>query len=261
MSITIRTNIASATAFANVARAGRGLTSTFARVSSGLRIASASDDDAGLAIADKLDAQARSGRQVLRNINDGISALQVADGAVSEIVQIATRLRELAVQAANGIIDTELDALSLEFQRIVNNTSFNGIDLLNTNDDLTVQVGTRSGGTNQISLTRVDLFDDAPNLEMDSAANALTAITDLDEYMTVLGTIRANYGAGLNRLESALRNMENYTLNTTAAESRIRDADMAFETAQMTKFRVMQEAGIASLAQANISPTSLLFLL
>jgi flagellin len=272
MSITLRSNVASATAFNNVNRAGRGLTSTFARVSSGLRIASAADDAAGLGIAERLDAQARSGRQAARNINDGISALQVADGAASEIGDVLKRMRELAVQARNGTLDAnartnlnaEFTSLRDEITRIADNTNFNNTALTNTADALTIQVGTNAGGTNLIGVNRANLT--ATSLGVGASVvgtegGADAAITAIDGALNTLATGRTTFGTGINRLESALRTMENYVLNTGAAESRIRDADMAFETAQMSRFQVMQQAGIAALAQANQGAQAFLRLL
>lgn len=261
MSITVRTNIAAATAFNNVNRAGRGLTDTFARVSSGLRITRAADDAAGLAVAESLDAEARSARQAMRNTNDGISAVQIAEGATGEVAEILKRMRELAVQSSSetlsnnerGFIDSEFDDLNSEITRIANNTEFNGVSLTDgSNSSLDVQVGTGSGANNRVSVDFGNLTSlGLGSAGLDTAANAQSAIDTID---TALGTVngyRSDYGAAQNRLESSLNTMENYAVNLSAAESRIRDADMAFETAEMTKYQVMQQAGIAALSQAN----------
>jgi flagellin len=271
MSVTVRTNIASATASNFVARAGRGLTDTFARVSSGLRITRAADDAAGLAVAEGLDAEARSARQAMRNTNDGISAVQIAEGATSEVSDILKRMRELAVQSASGTlsntergyIDGEFDELNAEITRIANNTEFNGVSLTDgTPSNLEIQVGTSSDANSRITvdfgnLTALGLG----TAGLDTQANAQNAIDTIDDALGTVNGFRATYGAAQNRLESSLRTMENYTLNVTAAESRIRDADMAYETAQMSKYQVLQQAGIAAQAQANGATQSALRLI
>lgn len=261
MSITVRTNIAAATAFNNVNRAGRGLTDTFARVSSGLRISKAADDAAGLAVAETLDAEARSARQAMRNTNDGISAVQIAEGATAEVGDILKRMRELAIQSSNetlsnterGYIDGEFDELNGEITRIANNTEFNGIALTEgSNGTLDIQVGTGGTANDRVTVNFGNLTSlGLGTAGLDTAANARTAIGTIDNAIGTVNGYRSDYGAGQNRLESSLRTMENYALNITGAESRIRDADMAFETAEMTKYQVMQQAGIAALSQAN----------
>ena len=271
MSITVRTNIASATAYNNVSRAGRGLTDTFARVSSGLRISKAADDAAGLALAETLDAESRSGRQAMRNTNDGISAVQIAEGATAEVGDLLKRMRELAVQSSNetlsnterGYIDGEFDELNSEITRIANNTEFNGVTLTDGSDtQLEIQVGTGGTANDRVAVNFGDLSSlGLGTAGLDTAANARTAIDTIDTAIGTVNSYRADYGSGQNRLETSLRTMENYTLNTKAAESRIRDADMAYETAEMSKFQVMQQAGIAALAQANGAQQSFLRLI
>jgi len=271
MSITMRTNIASATAYNNVARAGRGLSDTFARVSSGLRISKAADDAAGLALAETLDAEARSARQAMRNTNDGISAVQIAEGATNEVADMLKRMRELAVQSSNetlsnterGYIDSEFDELNGEITRIANNTEFNGVTLTDgSNSTLDIQVGTGGTANDRVTVNFGDLTSlGLGTAGLDTAANARTAIDTLDTALGTVNSYRSDYGAGQNRLDTSLRTMENYALNTTAAESRVRDADMAYETAQMSKFQVMQQAGIAALAQANGAQQSFLRLI
>jgi flagellin len=261
MSITVRTNIAAATAGGNVARAGRGLADTFARVSSGLRITKAADDAAGLAVAETLDAQARSARQASRNTNDGISAIQIAEGATSEVAEILKRMRELAVQSSSGTlgntergyINTEFSSLNDEITRIANNTEFNGVNLTDgSSATIDIQVGTGSGANNRVGVEFGDLTSlGLGTADLSTDANAQTAIDTIDAALGTVNTFRSSYGASQNRLESSLNSLENYTLNVTDAESRIRDADMAYETAQMTKYQVMQQAGIAALGQAN----------
>lgn len=271
MSITLRTNIASAVAYSNVSKAGRGLTDTFSRVSSGLRITKAADDAAGLAVAEGLDAQARSARQAMRNTNDGVSAVQIAEGATGEVAEILKRMRELAVQSSSGTIsntergyiDTEFDDLNSEITRIANNTEFNGVSLVDgTSATLDVQVGTGAGANNRISVSFGNLTSlGLGTADLGTQANAQTAITTLDTALGTVNNYRSSYGASQNRLESSLSSMQNYVTNVTAAESRIRDADMAFETAQMTKYQVMQQAGIAALSQANGAQQSFLRLI
>ena len=271
MSITMRTNIASATAYNNVARAGRGLTDTFSRVSSGLRISKAADDAAGLAVAESLDAEARSARQAMRNTNDGISAVQIAEGATAEVGDLLKRMRELAVQSSSetlsnterGYIDGEFDELNSEITRIANNTEFNGVSLTNgSSATLQIQVGTGGTANDRVTVNFGNLTSlGLGSAGLDTAANARTAIGTIDTAIGTVNSFRSDYGAGQNRLDTSLRAMENYSLNVTAAESRIRDADMAFETAEMTKYQVMQQAGIAALAQANSAQQSYLQLI
>ncbi|MFK7929795.1 MAG: flagellin [Myxococcota bacterium] len=271
MSFSVRTNVASMLASNNVAKSGRGLSDTFARVSSGLRITKAADDAAGLAVAESLDAEGRSARQASRNTNDGISAIQIAEGATNEVGEILKRMRELAVQSSSGTlgntergyIDSEFDELNSEITRIANASEFNGVSLTDgSNATVDIQVGTGATANDRITVNFGNLTSlGLGTAGLDTAANARTAIDTIDTAIGTVNNFRSDYGAGQNRLESSLSSMENYATNIKAAESRIRDADMAFETAQMSKYQVMQQAGVAALAQANGSSQNILRLL
>ena len=247
MALRVNTNVTSQMSLVNLNRNNRALSKTFARISSGLRINSAADDAAGLAMAEQFDAEKRSGMQALRNTNDGVSAIQIAEGATNEISEILKRMRELAVQGSSELLvapernflTDEYNELSAEIDRIVNVTEFNGVALVDGSDtSIDVQVGVGSTANDLISITTADMDATALGvnaLGFGTAANSRTAIG----------------GAVQNRLESSLRSMETYTTNLSAAESRIRDADFAEETANMTKLNIMQQAGVAVLGQAN----------
>lgn len=276
MSLTIRSNLASMNAAVNVARTQRSLSRSFEKISSGLRINRAADDAAGLSIAEGLDARARSSSQAMRNVNDGISAIQVAEGATNEVAEVLKRMRELAVQAGNSLlqstdrayIEDEYKQLSAEISRIADITEFAGTKLLDNTTAVKLQVGVGSTAADQISFTGVDLK--AATLSVDSlaglkstgtSATAKAAITKIDAALAKVNSARSTFGAIQNRLDSAMRNLETYRTNTTAAESRIRDVDFAQETANMTKLNIMQQAGVAVLGQANQLPSAAFSLL
>jgi len=267
MALTVNTNIASMNAFTNLSQTTRDLTGSFGRISSGLRITKAADDAAGLGVAENLDAIEISARQAMRNTNDGISMVQTAEGATNEVANILKRMRELAVQSASETLasterayaSTELVALQDEIDRIAQVTEFNGILLSEgTNTQLNVQVGVMNAasGQDRILVTFGDLRStilaiDSGSINFNSATNAFNAIDDLDAALDTLNNYRSNLGASQNRLDSSLRNMENYTENLASAQSQIRDADFAWETAELSKSQIMQQAGTSILAQAN----------
>ena len=276
MSLTIRSNLASMNAAVNVARTQRSLSSSFEKISSGLRINRAADDAAGLSIAEGLDSRARSSSQAMRNVNDGISAIQVAEGATNEVAEVLKRMRELAVQAGNSLLQTsdrayiedEYKQLSAEISRIADITEFAGTKLLDNTTAVKLQVGVGSTAADQISFTGVDLK--AGTLSVNAltglsakggSATAKAAITKIDAALANVNSARSTFGAVQNRLDSAMRNLETYRTNTTAAESRIRDVDFATETANMTKLNIMQQAGVAVLGQANQLPSAAFSLL
>lgn len=276
MSLTIRSNLASMNAAVNVARTQRSLSSSFEKISSGLRINRAADDAAGLSIAEGLDSRARSSSQAMRNVNDGISAIQVAEGATNEVAEVLKRMRELAVQAGNSLLQTsdrayiedEYKQLSAEISRIADITEFAGTKLLDNTTAVKLQVGVGSTAADQISFTGVDLK--AGTLSVNAltglsakggSATAKAAITKIDAALAKVNSARSTFGAVQNRLDSAMRNLETYRTNTTAAESRIRDVDFATETANMTKLNIMQQAGVAVLGQANQLPSAAFSLL
>lgn len=265
MSMVINTNSVSLNAQGNLNKTGRGLAKTFENISSGLRINNAADDAAGLAVAENLDAEQQSLRQAHRNTNDGISVIQTAEGATNEVGDMLKRMRELAVQSSSetlnnserAYIQDEFTQLTAEVDRIAQVTEFNGIDLGDgSNAQINVQVGIHDSSDDRIAITMGDLRAtslgvDSGNMALGSSASAQAAITKLDDAIDTVNKHRSNYGAVQNRLESALNNLETYTENVATSESRIRDADFAHETAEMSKFQIMQQAGTAILGQAN----------
>jgi flagellin len=252
-------------ALGHLNRTNGRLESTFSRISSGLRINKAGDDAAGLAVAENLAAEQQSLRQAARNTNDGISVIQTAEGATNEVADILKRMRELAVQSSSetlanserAYIADEYGQLTAEVDRISAVTNFNGVQLANgTSDTLDVQVGIFNTTDDRIAIQLGDLRAtslgvDSGNINMSNAASAQAALTTLDTAIDSINKIRSDFGSVQNRLESSLNNLHSYTENLAGAESRIRDADFAFETAQMSKFQTMQQAGIAILGQAN----------
>jgi len=265
MALVVNSNPVSANALNNLNKTNRSLQSSFAKISSGLRITQAADDAAGLGVAENLQSEQMSLRQAHRNTNDGISVVQTAEGATNEVGDILKRIRELAVQSSSetlhdderAYIQDEFSELTKEVDRIADVTEFNGIALGNaTNATLNVQVGVHDSSDDRIAITLGDLKAstlqvDSGNMSLASTASAQAAITKLDTALDTINSHRSNYGAVQNRLESALNNLETYTENVASAESRIRDADFAHETAEMSKFQIMQQAGVAVLGQAN----------
>ena len=275
MSLTVNTNL-SALSAANALNNTQGnLSSTLARISTGLRVTKAADDAAGSAVAMNLSTTARSGRQAMRNSNDGISVIQTAEAATKEVLNILDRMRELAVQSAsetleNGersYIDEEFEELSDEIERIAQATEFNDLALADgTKSSLTVQVGVTSGTESEVDITLGDLTVstlgvDTSSVDLTTASAAQTAIDTIDTAIDSVNSIRSDFGATQNRLDSAIANMTAYVESLTAASSQIMDADYAHETAEMTRLQVMQQAGVAALSQArgiNQSVVSLL---
>jgi len=265
MALIVQFNKASSTAQGDVAKTNRNLNNTFAKISSGLRITSASDDAAGLAVAENLSSEVGSLRQAKRNTNDGISVVQIAEGATNEVTDILKRMRELAVQSSSGTlanterayVEDEFKELTEEIDRIANVTEFNGVSLGNASATLNVQVGIQNVAANdRIDITVGDLKAstlkvDTGNMSLGNAASAQAALTKLDTALDSVNGYRSDYGAVQNRLESVLNNLETYTVNIASAESNIRDADFAHETAQLAKYQIMQQAGVAVLGQAN----------
>lgn len=273
MGLRINTNTASVNAQRNLTGSTEALQRSFERLSSGLRITRASDDAAGLAISERLRSQVRSYQQAQRNSLDGISLLQVAEGALNETSGILVRLRELAIQSANGtlglsertVVNGEFQDLIAEITRVANVTEFNGTKLLDgTALTVTFQVGANNTANDQIAVTGVDATATGVGvaaLAVDTQANAQTALTLIDLAITNVAGKRAGFGTAQNRLESTIRSIAVAVENTSAAESRIRDVDVASETANLTRNQVLQQAGIAVLAQANVASQNALQLL
>jgi flagellin len=281
MALSILTNTASLDAQRNLSRTGKALQSNFAKLSSGQRINTAGDDAAGLAISEKMKSSIRSMSQAERNANDGTSLLQTAEGAMNENSGILTRMRELAMQSANGTLgDDERDALNTEFgqltqeiDRIADVTEFNGAKLLDgTNPTFKFQVGIGDTASDTISATMTSMKaasygtagTDLTALDIGKTggqAGAQAALTILDKAISDTSSSRATLGATQNRLTVTVSNLQSANQNLSAANSRIRDVDVAEESASMTRNNVLSQAGMAVLAQANQLPSMALSLL
>lgn len=277
MSMSINTNIISLNAQRNLSTSQSSLSTTMQRLSSGLRVNSAKDDAAGLAIAERMNAQARGMNVAVRNANDGISMAQTAEGSLSKIGDNLQRMRELAVQAANGTNNTtdrtsmekEFLALSAEIARVTDNTEFNGKKLLtNQASSVTFQVGAKTASDNQITISGGTVAGwggsaagtIAAGVFSDAAA-ARTAMDNIDTALNNVNDMRATYGAAQNRFEAAVSNLQVAAENTSAARARITDADFATETANLSRAQILQQAGTAMVAQANQLPQGVLSLL
>jgi len=274
MALIINNNIASIVAQRNLGISTAQLQGSVARLSSGLRITRAADDAAGLGISEVLRAQIRSINQAVRNSNDGISLLQIADGGAANIGGLLARLRELAEQSASGILgtnersflDQEFVALRSEIDRISAVTEFNGVKLLSGsgNDSLSIQIGFRSSANDALSLSLNDLDRTSLGLSTANVSTtdaALIALGQIDSAISAVASARANIGSLQNRIDAAVVNLEVASVNITAAESRIRDADIAFETALFVRNQILVSAGVSILAQANTLPQQALILL
>lgn len=276
MGLRINTNVPSLSAQRSLGINTRNLNDNLRKLSSGERITRSGDDAAGLAISENLKAQIRGMRQAKRNAGDAVSLLQTAEGGMNEISNIIIRLRELSVQAASdtvgtterGFSDIEFQNLKEEIDRISKSTEFNGIKLLDgTGGKLEFQVGTK----NDPILDRLhydgsgaDASLKALGLEVDGVSTkegAQNALKKLDDALVQINGTRANFGALQNRLQSTQNNLEVSDENLSAANSRIRDVDVASETADMTKNNILLQAGISVLSQANQSPNTALKLL
>lgn len=274
MALIVNHNIASITAQRNLGISTSQLQGSVARLSSGLRITKASDDAAGLGVSETLRAQIRSINQAVRNSNDGISLLQIADGGAENIGNLLSRLRELATQSASGILgsnersflDQEFVALRSEIDRISAVTEFNGVKLLSgtDNDSLSLQIGFRSSANDTLTLSLNDLTTadlSLSTVNVSTSANALSALSNIDSAISAVASARANVGSLQNRIDAAVLNLGVAHENITAAESRIRDADIAFETSQFVRNQILVAAGTSILAQANTLPQQALTLL
>ncbi len=273
MGLRVNTNIASINAQRNLVNNTVQLNRSLERLSSGLRINRAADDAAGLAISERFRAEIRGLSQAQRNANDGVSLLQVAEGALNETSGILIRLRELAVQSANGtlgaseraVLNDEFTTLIGEISRVAEVTEFNGTALLNAAaGSVTFQVGIQNTANDRITVTGVDATATGIGinaLTVSTAATAGSALAFLDSAINQITTLRSQFGTAQNRLESTIRSLSVAVENASAAESRIRDVDVASETASLTRFQVLQQAGISVLAQANVSTQAALSLL
>ncbi|MCX7229638.1 MAG: flagellin [Burkholderiales bacterium] len=280
MSQVINTNLASLNAQRNLSSTQNQLSTAIQRLSTGLRVNSAKDDAAGLAIANRMDAQARGMNVAARNANDGISLAQTAEGALGKVTDMMQRMRELAVQAANASntssdrtsLNAEFQQLAQEVDRTLLSTRFNGQAILaGSAGALQFQIGANNATTDQLTVTTANMATAANIIAVTTAtttmisgtnaANANAMITALDSALDMINSERATYGAMQNRFEAVISNLQISAENQTAAKSRIMDADFAKETAMLTRTQILQQAGTAMLAQANQVPQQVLQLL
>ena len=271
----INTNVAATLTANALSRNERAATQAMERLSTGLKINSAADDAAGMAMANTMTAQVRGLDMAVKNANDAIAMIQTADGASIEIGDMLQRMRELAVQAANGTLDgsTDQDQLDLEYQQLIteigrvgDNTQWNGTNLLDdsigSSGEVTYQIGADASQTMTVDFG--DLSDDGDlglTGDIQDITNATAAIQDVDVAITALNTQRATYGAAINRLEHTVDNLSNVSMNTQSAISRIQDADYAAESTALAKTQIIAQAGTAMLAQANQQAQTVLALL
>ncbi len=275
MALYINTNVASLESQKNLATSQKRLQQSFERLSSGFRINSAADDAAGMAVSESMRSQIRSYHVAERNANNAISMTQTAEGGLNQISGILIRMRELAVQSANGdltstdrgYIDTEFQLLKEEIIRLAETTEFNGKELLAgtaTNFDFQVGINTSSFDTISVSFGGVDLTVlgiAASSLAGADATASVASIDSVDAAFTTINTQRSNFGAAQNRVEVSVANTQSIRTNLSAANSRIRDVDVAEETSQLARSQVLLQAGTSILAQANQQPTIALSLL
>ena len=266
MSQTINTNLASMNAQRNTSTSQNSLATAMQRLSSGLRVNSAKDDAAGLAIGQRMDAQARGMTVAARNANDGISLAQTADGALATVSDALQRMRELAVQAANGSngttdranLNTEFAQLQTEITDIATQTKFNGLAIIGAGaGSQTFQVGANVGDTLSVTTNAITTIAG----DVTTAANANAALTAIDAKLDTINTHRATYGAAMNRFSFTISNLQIGAENQSAARSRIMDADFAMETANLSRANILQQAGNAMVAQANQLPQQVMTLL
>ena len=274
----INTNVFSINAQRALNKSQGALSSSMERLSSGLRINRAKDDAAGLAIAQEFTSQLMGMEQAIRNANDGISLVQTAEGALDEVSNLIHRMRELSVQAANGIysntdrdyLNDEFSQLRFEITRIADTAQFNGLDVVGSTMALDIQIGHDNGADFKLTISTVDIATTssygigsalADSTSISSVTAAGSTLDILDSAMTRINDYRAQLGSKQNRLEHTIANLENVIENQSTAKSRIMDADFAKETAEMTRSQILQQAGMAMLTQANQMPNNVLSLL
>lgn len=278
MALTVRTNVASIRAASQLNNTQGQLTNSLERISSGLRVNRAADDSAGLSVATRMDADNQSLKQAIRNANDGISMVQTAEGGLNEIYNIMTRMRELSVQASNETynstdrsqMNTEYSQLVGEMKRLVSIAQFNHTNILNATGGYTLQIGIQNNADNQLTVNLTQLNATLGALGLTGAFQSISAATiasaqnniaALDTAMQEVNTRRSYLGAIQNRLENALNEATNYSENLSSSSSQIMDVDYAEESARMTRFQIMQQAGVAALGQAKSIPQSIVSLL
>lgn len=273
MAFSIRNNVGASFTHRNLSATQSDLNRVMERLSSGYRINRASDDAAGLAISEKLRAQVRGLVQAARNAMDGISVIQTAEAALGEGGQILQRLRELAIQAANDTltpedranIQAEVTQLLAEVDRFAFTSEFNTMKLISgsfASTALTLQVGANQGQVIAFTITNASATSlGVSGIAVSTQASATAALSSIDAAINVVTTERAKLGAVQNRLERTIANLQSQAENLQASESRIRDADVAYETINLTRMQILQQAGAAAQAQANMSPQVVLSLL
>jgi flagellin len=268
MALVIPTNVASLDAQKTLTRNSNALGKSFARLSSGFRINTAADDAAGLAISESMKAQIRSYTIAERNANEAISMTQTAEAALGSMHDILGRMRELAIESSNGsmtgtdrgYLDTEFTALKQEMGRIQGSSKFNGKQLVaTTGSQIIFQVGLNNTASDQITLTfgglaLTTLLAATTNVAGATAGSALGSIGRIDSAIAIISTERAKYGAAMNRLDVTVSSIQTMRVNLSAANSRIRDVDVAEETSQLSRNQVLSQAGVSVLAQANQLP-------
>lgn len=279
MAIYVNTNIASLNAQRNLAGSTDSLKTSLQRLSSGLRINSAADDPAGMAISQTMTLQINGNNQGIRNANDGVSLAQTAEGALGQVQNNLQTIRQIAVQASNGTISdtnrsqlqTQVDQLTQEISRIVQTTNFNGTMLLSGGQNITFQVGASGQADNQVVASGLDLtsginsyatsLTGTKTIDITTSANASAALSKLDQDINKVSNNRSQLGAIQNRFQAVVANMQNYVQNLQDSRSRIVDTDFAAETANLTSNQILQQAGTAILSQANQVPQAALSLL
>ena len=275
MSLVINTNLASLEAESNLSNTQNMLATSMNRLSSGYRINSASDDAAGLAISTSMDQQVQSYTVAQRNANDAISMAQTADGALSSVSDILGTMRQLATQGANGALttadrsylQTEFSQMQSEIKRILTSAKYNGLQVVNSaSSGIAFQVGINNVATDRITVTfggvkLTALLTTSTQVGGSTGGNSQSALTAIDSALNTVSTSRANFGAVVNRMDVVVSNIQTASLNTSAAESRIKDVDVASETANLSRLQVLAQAGASVLAQANAAPQVALKLL
>jgi flagellin len=278
----LNTNIASIRASNRLNSTQNNLTSSLERISSGLRVNRAADDAAGLSVASRMESDNTSLKQAIRNANDGVSMIQTAEGGLSEIYNILVRMRELSVQASNetynsgdrALVNTEFLQLAGEIKRVASIANFNRANILNATTKFTLQIGINNNSDNKLTIALSQIAATFSALQLNGATNhniatsgittiarAASAIDVIDGALKLVNTRRSRLGAFQNRLENALNEATNYSENLAASASQIMDVDYASESANMTRYQIMQQAGVAALGQAKAIPQSVISLL
>lgn len=273
MGLRVNTNISSIAARRNLANASTRLQENYQRLASGLRIVSGKDDPAGLGISERMRARLQSLTQATRNGQDGVSLVETAEGALNEANADLVRMRELAIAAANGTLNTgdrltlnsEFSARISEIDRLGQAVEFNGVSLLNNaTTQISIQIGSEQGDTIELALadtTASGLGLTGSGFDVSTVTNATTALTVIDTAIDSITRVRGSLGSAQNRLQSAIRSLRNAAQNLAAAESRIRDVDIAVESADLTRNSILQQTSVSVLAQANLQPQIALSLL